>query len=201
MFTLRLKSWSKREAARIQVQDFVIKLYGVRNLDWLEAEVWKEPDQVMLMSRIGEPRGLVFGFAHERWKRAPDTSGEWEGSRGAGHCSRCVALKRNNSMKMNFAPSLGAHSFTTAYLLFMMGCVAQKVSWHLFAAEITQSLLRVVECRAHVWIEPSHELRWKNFLFSSCLPHSKLVKLKRHEPSYAKKKIVLYSISVHIPDK
>ncbi|KAM4576571.1 uncharacterized protein PAE49_006618 [Odontesthes bonariensis] len=30
-------------------------------------------------------------------------------------------------MKMNFAPSLGAHSFTTAYLLFMMGCVAQKV--------------------------------------------------------------------------
>nr|XP_046241719.1 uncharacterized protein si:dkey-112e17.1 [Scatophagus argus] len=36
-------------------------------------------------------------------------------------------IKRNNWRKMSCVTSLGAHAFVTTYLLFLMGCVAQKV--------------------------------------------------------------------------
>nr|XP_029132693.1 uncharacterized protein LOC109982054 isoform X2 [Labrus bergylta] len=39
----------------------------------------------------------------------------------------CVTLKRNYQRKMTCVTSLGAHAFMTTYLLFVMGCVAQKV--------------------------------------------------------------------------
>lgn len=94
----------------------------------------------------------MFQFAHERWKRAPDTSGEWEGSRGAGHGSLCVALKRNNYRKMSCVSSLGAQVFMTTYLLFVMGCVAQKVSWRLFTARIIHKLY-LQPC----WVSRSHK--------------------------------------------
>ena len=61
-----------------------------------------------------------------RWKRAPDTSGEWEGSGAAG-----VDSVRDDRRKMTCVTSLGPHVFITTYLLFVMGSVAQKVSEHL----------------------------------------------------------------------
>lgn len=42
----------------------------------------------LLLGRGPVQRSSV--FAHERWERAPDTSGEWEGSRGAGYTVQCA---------------------------------------------------------------------------------------------------------------
>ena len=97
----------------------------------------------------------MFKFAHERWKRAPDTSGEWEGSSGAGHGSLCVAPRRNNQRKMSCITSLGAQALMTTYVLFSMGCVAQKVSWHLLAPKNNSQALHSTpfDCRAHSYGE------------------------------------------------
>ncbi|XP_061585738.1 uncharacterized protein si:dkey-112e17.1 [Cololabis saira] len=72
---------------------------------------------------------LLLLLGHERGERAPDTqvNGAEARSRTRLATARRGCRKHQSPGKMSCGTSLGAHAFVTTYLLFVMGCVAQKV--------------------------------------------------------------------------